>query len=269
MRAIAIGWRARAALERTAGRVTVQVPLAESAYAMAGEVIVWLGAPAAVLHGRAIVCDEVPGVVAGDALVVDGAAATTWQPPAPPSTARESATMMEQARELRARAALLGAPGGLAALWTTSALPFPLARAGSDAQALARACAAGEASAAAHAAIALLGAGAGLTPSGDDYVGGAFFARALLTAARGPDAEWRAAVADLLAAASGRTHPISAALLADHVAGHGHAPLHELARGLADADDTRAVAAARRLVRLGHTSGWDIVAGFMAGLGVS
>jgi hypothetical protein len=115
----------------------------------------------------------------------------------------------------------------------------------------------------------LLGLGAGLTPSGDDYVGGALFARAWLGGSgSGTAPAWRAAAAEVADAARARTHPISAALLRDLAAGLGWAPLHDLAAGLDEAQPARAVEAARRLTRLGHTSGWDLLAGLGAGLGI-
>ena len=115
----------------------------------------------------------------------------------------------------------------------------------------------------------MLGLGPGLTPSGDDYVGAAFFARRLFARAGACDrGAWARAAAVVHARAGERTHPISAALLGDMLAGHGHAPLHDLARELG-ADEALAgpLDAARRLVRIGHSSGWDMLAGFVAGIG--
>jgi hypothetical protein len=66
-------------------------------------------------------------------------------------------------------------------------------------------------------------------------------------------------------AATRLTHPIGAALLGDLLDGEGWAPLHDLARALAHEDDATALDAARRLTQLGHSSGWDLLAGFMAG----
>src|SRR3989442_421674 len=65
-------------------------------------------------------------------------------------------------------------------------------------------------------------------------------------------------------AARQRTHPISAALLGDLVAGDAYGPLHDLACALAAG--TSALEPARRLTRLGHSSGWDLLAGFLGAL---
>ena len=66
-----------------------------------------------------------------------------------------------------------------------------------------------------------------------------------------------------------RTHPVSAALLGDLAGGMGWAPLHDLVAALADENVRLADGPAQRLVRLGHSSGWDLLAGFAAGLGAS
>jgi hypothetical protein len=146
--------------------------------------------------------------------------------------------------------------------------PFPLDGAVPAARALAQACADDDPRAATRAAEALIGLGPGLTPAGDDYVGGAFFARALLGPAATRDASgWAAAAARVRTLAAERTHPISAALLADLLGGEGHAPLHDLGAALAaGAPLPTALAAARRLARLGHSSGWDMLAGFVGAL---
>jgi len=99
------------------------------------------------------------------------------------------------------------------------------------------------------------------------YVGGAFFARALLAEVGGREAgAWRRAAELLLQEAVRLTHPISVALLSDLAGGHAHAPLHDLAHALATSDHAAALSAARRLSRLGHTSGWDLLSGFLTGL---
>src|SRR5207247_2370326 len=140
------------------------------------------------------------------------------------------------------------------------------AGAGARADTLARACAADDPARSAEAATALLGLGPGLTPAGDDFTGGAFFARALLARAGIVDAAaWQAGASAVRTAAARLTHPIGAALLGDLLAGEGWAPLHDLAAALARDDEPAALDAAGRLTRLGHSSGWDLLAGFVAG----
>ena len=114
--------------------------------------------------------------------------------------------------------------------------------------------------------MALIGLGPGMTPAGDDFVGGAFFARALLARAGVVDAAaWRDAASTLSEAAAHLTHPIGAALLGDLLVGEGWSPLHDLAASLARGDEPAALDAARQVTRLGHSSGWDLLAGFVAG----
>ena len=142
----------------------------------------------------------------------------------------------------------------------------PLEAAGARADALATACIADDPARAVGAARALVGLGPGLTPAGDDLTGGAFFARALLARAGIIDAAaWGEAAAAVRTAATRLTHPIGVALLGDLLAGEGWAPLHELATALAQEDDGAALHAAARLTSLGHSSGWDLLAGFIIG----
>ena len=240
--------------------------LAASTYLTAGEAIVWLGPPAAPLHPRAIL---VPEAVAGDGddVAIDVGTLVPWRPPTI-TLDRAAAGMARTAwRRLAMDLAALGAPAGFGARLAGARLTFPLDRAAAAAHALAGACARDDAAAAADAALGLLGLGAGLTPSGDDFVGAAFFARRALADGGSADGRaWRDAADAVLAAAPERTHPISVALLGDLAAGVGHAPLHDLVAALAADRHADAVDAARRLVRLGHTSGWDMLAGLVAGL---
>jgi hypothetical protein len=112
---------------------------------------------------------------------------------------------------------------------------------------------------------ALVGFGAGLTPSGDDFLGGLLFgAKALRTAY--PNSRFLDATipAETYRA---RTHPISWILLDDHTKGHAIAPLHVTVNGIlagASVEDIRP--AVLQLVRVGHSSGWDTLAGLFAGL---
>jgi hypothetical protein len=108
----------------------------------------------------------------------------------------------------------------------------------------------------------LLGLGAGLTPSGDDLVAAALFGRRLVDR----DAAWARVGAALVRDAGTATHAISAALLADAVAGESFEPLHELADALVAGDAGAALAAAQALLRVGQASGWDMLAGLMTGI---
>jgi Protein of unknown function (DUF2877) len=114
-------------------------------------------------------------------------------------------------------------------------------------------------------ADALVGLGAGLTPSGDDFLGGLLFgASALCTGYPGsrfvdveiPVETYRA-----------RTHPISFTLLGDHASGHAIAPLHGIVNGILTSASMESIRpAVLQLVHVGHSTGWDTLAGLFAGL---
>lgn len=107
-------------------------------------------------------------------------------------------------------------------------------------------------------AQALIGLGPGLTPSGDDYLGGVLIA--LQQLGRKPQAQslWR-----WLKPRLGRTSDISAAHLEAAAAGEGHAALHRCIASLCTLapDWTGALGA---LDHVGHCSGWDSLAGVAA-----
>jgi hypothetical protein len=240
--------------------------LAASTYLTADEAIVWLGPVASPLHPRAILS---PGVVAveDDAVAIDVGALAPWRPR--PITLDRAAAHAVSAgwRRLTTALAVLGAPSGFGARLVGAPLAFPLDGAAAPAAAIERACSRDDAAAVADAALGLLGLGGGLTPSGDDFVGAVFFARRVLADGGVVDARaWRRAADAVLAAAPARTHAISVALLGDLAAGLGHAPLHDLVAALAADRHADAVDAARRVARLGHSSGWDMLAGLGAGL---
>jgi uncharacterized protein DUF2877 len=267
VRPTAIGAVARAALVRSHGSARVLARLTGSVYLAAGDQIAWLGGAAAPLHPRSIVAAGAPWL-ATDELVVAIDGLVPWRPRSLRLDAATARRIVDAFRQLLSRVERLGTPAGFGERLTGRALRWPLDAAGPAAEALASACARDDATAATSAAVALLGVGAGLTPSGDDFVGGALFARDLLAragvAALGP---WRRASRVILDAAALRTHPVSAALLADLAGGMGWAPLHDLVAALAEGTVDLADGPARRLVQLGHSSGWDLLAGFAAGLG--
>src|SRR5437762_7913726 len=263
-----IGWRADAARRDGVVHARVLAALSASLYVEAGGEVLWIGEREATAHARAIHVAATPEgceVGARVSVAVPGGL-VAWRPADGPATAEAAGALRRGAARLAARAATLGPPRGFGSWLAGAPLAFPLQAAGGRADTLARACAADDPPRAAEAATALLGLGPGMTPAGDDFAGGAFFARALLARAGIVDAAaWQAGASAVRTAAARLTHPIGAALLGDLLAGEGWAPLPDLAAALARDDEPAALDAAGRLTRLGHSSGWDLLAGFVAG----
>ncbi len=97
----------------------------------------------------------------------------------------------------------------------------------------------------------LIGLGPGLTPSGDDYLGGVMVALHLLHRPSQAASLWRWLEPKL----ASRTSAISAAHLAAAATGEAHEALHDVLHGNLDLDALDAV---------GHCSGWDALAGSVA-----
>jgi len=109
---------------------------------------------------------------------------------------------------------------------------------------------------------ALLGLGPGLTPAGDDALGGAMIA--LRAFGRPKAADWLAS--HVLPLAVALTSSISLAHLEAAADGEGAAALHDTLAALAAGDTAAATEGLRRLDRIGHSSGWDALAGAAAAL---
>ena len=117
-------------------------------------------------------------------------------------------------------------------------------------------------------ASALIGLGAGLTPDGDDFLGGLLFCiNALQRLYPGAIHLGRSEQAWLIESARQRTNGISFTLLRDLSNGHAVEPLHELIRAvLCDMPPEGMRQAAMRLSRIGHSTGWDLLTGTLTGL---
>ena len=111
-----------------------------------------------------------------------------------------------------------------------------------------------------HEAAQLIGLGPGLTPSGDDYLGGVLVG--LRWVGRGPQADslWRWLEPRL---AQG-TSAISGAHLAAAAQGEVHEALHEVLADLSAWETPDLLPSLARLDAVGHTSGWDALAGIVA-----
>jgi hypothetical protein len=158
------------------------------------------------------------------------------------------------------------APKGLLLWLTGQPLPFPLNHASTRFDAVRHALQNHDLAAFEAAALRVLGLGVGLTPSGDDFIGGVFFALA-----HAPQTQWQGSVlADFSAlknrirvAAKTSTNAISAALLGDLMDGQSYRALHELLAALQNNNATEIIASKRLLTSVGATSGSDILAGLL------
>lgn len=144
-------------------------------------------------------------------------------------------------------------------------LVFPLELARPRLHAVSQALRAQDLAAFEAAALRVLGLGHGLTPSGDDLLGGIFF-----TLAHAPIAAWRSAMPGLHArirrATESATNPISAALLDDLMRGSSYRVLHDVFDAFQTGEPRRITDAVNRLLRLGASSGGDMLAGVFLAL---
>ncbi len=147
-------------------------------------------------------------------------------------------------------------------------LPFPLEHARPRFDAVREALTRNDAAAFEAAALRLLGLGHGLTPSGDDFIGAIFFALA-----NAPREAWRADMPAMQAriheAAQTATNAISAALLDDLMAGASYRALHELLAALQDGGAATIHHTTQALLRVGASSGADMLAGLLLALTTS
>ena len=127
----------------------------------------------------------------------------------------------------------------------------------------------------------LVGLGPGLTPSGDDFLGGMMIALRALYRPAGGDTSSCEADSDMhimtsvlaecvMRNAGAGTTRISASHLAYAAEGVGTAAMHRLLKAILGADaDADCSPAALRVAGVGHTSGWDCLAGLFVGIHVA
>lgn len=194
----------------------------------------------------------------GESVELDCAAVTAWRPARPGAWPRSAL-----ANGLIRLAALPGRGLGTAIPTLVAQAPLP---AGDRFQMaafqglLALALWLREPSGQPPAAVAtLIGLGPGLTPAGDDALGGAMIAARLFGKADTADrlADWA------LPLARTRTSDISYGHLAAAAEGEGAAALHDTLVALSAESDAFKDGVAR-LDRIGHSSGWDALAGAVA-----
>jgi len=291
-----IGSRAKALLAQPGFSGKVLAVLSKSVYLMGGDgEILWLSREGLAMHRRCILASFGPGsnclgqnffvegpiLMISNKVILDLDSATEWRPCAVgPECAKPLHILHACTRRLLEAIIMLGNAKGLGqmiplisslvdgnkqAISTTDPL---LAKARNSILGLATACLESDMREVARRGRELVGLGPGLTPSGDDFLGGLLFAAHSLKMAYPQDFNWEEEpVMDLVHWASTKTHPISHAILRDHAFGHGPEPLHDVVTSLLKGQDLGlTIEGAERLLGIGDTSGWDILAGMLTGM---
>jgi hypothetical protein len=257
----AIGCKAHAALARSDGVTKPIAGFSDAPYASAASEIVWIGAAPALMHPRAVTLDANTPFRLNARLQVG--TLVPWQPPALPLDAMSRATLREACGRLARELCHIGNPRGFGAMLVGETPSFPFSGVAVRLQALSECLRGCDTEAVYAAAVPLLGLGPGLTPSGDDLVGAALFLRRAMAETTVERQRWQRLAARLGEVAATRSHVIGAALFCDLATGQSFEPLHRMAGLLAAADHNGAINAARELVAIGSSSGWDMFTGFV------
>ena len=120
-------------------------------------------------------------------------------------------------------------------------------------------------------ARSLVGLGEGLTPSGDDFLGGFLFARQVLYRYYPNDMNLSICnYSDFILQSKPLTNLISYTIMKDHLDGRSVEPLHQFANGLLLGESIDQLSLhAEILISIGHSTGWDLLTGFLAGMSVT
>jgi hypothetical protein len=117
-------------------------------------------------------------------------------------------------------------------------------------------------------ASSLVGLGEGLTPSGDDFIGGLLFC--ILTLHSSYAGPWKAKYSsspEFFKTISSSTNLISGSFLKDNAEGFAIEPLHQFAIAFLTGQPLGQLRqSARELVQIGHSTGWDLLTGFLVGI---
>ncbi|MDA8110462.1 MAG: DUF2877 domain-containing protein [Betaproteobacteria bacterium] len=257
-----VGERARAALERSGGTAAALDGLEDGPYFRAAGELVWVGARLPAMHPRAVVTARPRE--RGSKLRIAALPERGWEAHLPEPG--DPAALGAAATRLRGALARCDTPRGFGLLLAGGAPGFPLSPGVDAVRRLSAAIERDDPHDALAAARPLLGFGTGFTPAGDDVVGALLFARRFVAPR---DARWTKLAETLAAEVAARSHPVSAALFQDLARGQSFAPLHEAAQALAAGREGGALAAARALAAIGHSSGWDMLTGFLIGIGAA
>ena len=115
-------------------------------------------------------------------------------------------------------------------------------------------------------ADALVGLGEGLTPSGDDFLGGLLFCVNIIQKLYPGFIDLDSSEQALfIESAKRRMHLISFTLLKDLTNGQAVEPLHELLHFVFSGQPLESIRPASCLIQIGHSTGWDLLAGAVTG----
>jgi hypothetical protein len=116
-------------------------------------------------------------------------------------------------------------------------------------------------------ANALVGLGDGLTPSGDDFLGGLLFCVNIIQRLYPGLVDLDSSEQTLfIESARQRTHLISFTLLKDLTNGQAVEPLHEVLHSVLSDQPPESIRPASCLTQIGHSTGWDLLTGALTGL---
>lgn len=216
--------------------------------------------------------------LAGDGVVFDIELGTAeeWSTVGPELAAFETGQLARAADRLDRLVGEHGRAGGMLAVRpgaAAEASPFEAAASAMLAERsdrLVAALGAGDRAAAADALASIIGLGPGLTPAGDDFATGlAWVASGSATGL----ADFTALLGEALAARPEATTPLSRVTMREAVRGRIRQQLVDVAAAAlrtGDQDERTALAElsgpVQRVVRIGHTSGTDVLSGVIAGL---
>ena len=113
--------------------------------------------------------------------------------------------------------------------------------------------------------VNLVGLGAGLTPSGDDFFGGLIFCLNYIRKFFPEALELPEQIG--LEELKKITNPISFSIMSDMMKGHGIEPIHQLLQNILSGGTQKTIYENySQLLRIGHSTGWDILTGVVIGL---
>jgi AAA+ ATPase superfamily predicted ATPase len=113
-----------------------------------------------------------------------------------------------------------------------------------------------------------VGLGSGLTPSGDDFLGGMFFVFNFLRKNYAASFVFELSrISEFIDRNQEKTNLISLTMLKDLANGQAPAPLYELVNSLMDHQPIESsINSALLITQIGHSTGWDMLTGILVGL---